>query len=74
MDESIDCIQKEVSQKEKNKYCILMHIYRIYKNGTDEPICKAGIEMQTQTMDLWTQGGEGEGGMNRETSRGSPLQ
>ena len=22
-------IQSEVSQKEKNKYCILMHIYRI---------------------------------------------
>ena len=24
-----------------------MHIYRIYKNGTDEPICRAGTEMQT---------------------------
>ena len=34
----------EVNQKEKNKYCILMHINIIYKNGTDEPICKAGIE------------------------------
>ena len=37
-------IQSEVSQKEKNKYFILMHIYGIYKNGTDEPICRAGIE------------------------------
>ena len=28
-------IQSEVSQKEKDKYCILMHIYRIQKNGTE---------------------------------------
>ena len=40
-------IQSEVSQKEKNKYHILTHIYEIYKNGTDEPICRAGIETQT---------------------------
>ena len=39
-------IQSEVSQKEKDKYCTLMHIYRIWKNGTDEPICRAGIETQ----------------------------
>ena len=26
----------EVSQKEKDKYCILLHIYRIQKNGTEE--------------------------------------
>ena len=25
------------------------------KNGTDEPICRAGIETQTQRMDLWSQ-------------------
>jgi len=40
-------IQSEVSQKEKNKYCIVTHIYGIWKNGTDEPICRTGIEMQT---------------------------
>ena len=40
-------IESEVSQKEKNKYHILVHIYGIQKNGTDEPICRAGIEMQT---------------------------
>ena len=39
--------QSEVSQKEKNKYRILTHICGIYKNGTDEPICRAGIERQT---------------------------
>ena len=48
-------VQSEVSQKEKNKYCLLTHMYGIQKNGTDEPICRAGIEMQTQRTDLWTQ-------------------
>ena len=36
-------VQSEVSQKEKNKYCILTHIYETYKNGSNEPICRAGI-------------------------------
>ena len=36
-------IQCEIIQKEKNKY-ILMHVCGIYKNGTDEPICRARIE------------------------------
>ena len=32
---------------------------------TDEPICRAAVEMQTYSTDLWTQGvGEGEGGIN----------
>ena len=39
-------IQNEVSQKEKNKYCILTHIYGIWKNGIDEPICREGMETQ----------------------------
>ena len=39
-------IQSEVSQKEKNKYHMLMHIYGIYKNGSDEPSGRAGIKMQ----------------------------
>ena len=39
--------QHEISQKIKNEYCILTHIYGTYKDGTDEPICGAGIEMQT---------------------------
>ena len=36
--------------------------------GTDEPICSAGIETQTQRTDLWTQLGEGEGGTNVESN------
>ena len=47
-------IQSEVSQKEKNKYRILTHICGIQKNGTDEPICRAGIERQMQRTDMWT--------------------
>ena len=33
------------SEKEKQIF-ILTHIYGIQKNGTDEPICRAGIETQ----------------------------
>ena len=40
-------IQNEASQKEKNKYCVLMYIHGIWKDGTDEPICWAAMEMQT---------------------------
>ena len=39
-------IWSEVSQKEKNKYCILPYICGIWKNGTDETICKAEINTQ----------------------------
>ena len=39
-------IQSEVSQKEKNKYRMLMHIYGILESGTDEPSSRAGINMQ----------------------------
>ena len=35
-----------------------MQTYGIQENGADEPICRAGIEMQTQKMDLWTQQGK----------------
>ena len=40
-------IQSEVSQNEKDKYCVLMHMYGIYKNGTEEFICRAAMEKQT---------------------------
>ena len=45
IDESI--IESEVSQKEKDKYHILTHIYGIYKNGTEEFIHRAAMEKQT---------------------------
>ena len=48
-----------------------MHICRIQKNGTDEPVCKAEIETQMQRTNIWTPkggsgGGCGGGGMNWE--------
>ena len=43
----LECvIQSEVSQKEKNKEYMLMHIYGILKSGTDEPSGRAGIKTQ----------------------------
>ena len=56
-------IQSEVCQKKKDKYCILMHIYGIQKNDTEEFTCRATTEKQTQRTDLWTWGEEGEGEM-----------
>ena len=40
-------IQNDVSQKEKDKYCMLTHIYGIQKNGTEEFIYKAAREKET---------------------------
>ena len=37
-------IQSEVSQKEKDKYRILTHIYRIQKDGTEEFIYREAME------------------------------
>ena len=53
-------IQSEVSQKEKDKYHILMHIYGIQKDGVDEPIYRAEIEMQTERTGFWIQSGVDE--------------
>ena len=41
-------IQSEVIQKEKNKYCMLTHIYGILKkkNGSEEPRGRTGIKTQ----------------------------
>ena len=64
-------IQSEVSQKEKNKYHIVMHMCGIQKNGTDELVCKAEIETQMQRTNVWTPkeesgGGSDGGGRNCE--------
>ena len=56
-------IQSEVSQKEKDKYCILTHIYRIQKNATEGFIYRAAMEKQTYKTDLWTWG-EGRRGLD----------
>ena len=38
-------IQSEVSQKEKHQYSILTHIYGIYKDGNDNPVCKRDTDV-----------------------------
>ena len=64
-------IQSEVSQKEKDKYHILTHIYAIQKNGSEDFIYRAEMEKHTQRTDLWIWGGGGEdeiyGKSNMET-------
>ena len=42
--------QREMIQKEKDKYCILMHIYRIEKNGTEEFMYKAAMRGEESEM------------------------
>ena len=60
-------IQSEVSQKEKNKYRIIMHICGIQKNGIDDLSCKAEIGTQMQKTNLWLPGGKEVGvGINWE--------
>ena len=54
--------QSEVCQKEKNTCRILMHMYGIGKDGTDEPIGRAAVEMQTQRTDLRPRAGAGRVG------------
>ena len=44
MDETGANYKSEVSQKEKHKYYISMHIYGIYKDGNNDPICKVAKE------------------------------
>ena len=40
--------ESEVSQKEKKRYCLLLtQIGRIWKNNTNDLICKVEIETQT---------------------------
>ena len=38
----------------------------IYKNDTDERICKAETETQMERKNVWTPKGKGMGGMNWE--------
>ena len=47
-------IQSEVRQKEKYQYNILMHIYGIYKDGNNDPICETAKETQIYRTVCWT--------------------
>ena len=47
-------IQSEVSQKDKDQYSILTHIYGILKDGNNNPICKTEKETQMYRTDFGT--------------------
>ena len=47
-------IQSEVSKKDKDHYSILTHIYGIYKDGNDNPICKTEKKTQMSRTDFRT--------------------
>ena len=47
------------SEREKQIYHINTYVWNLKKKGTDEPICRAGTEMQMQRMGVWTRGREG---------------
>ena len=48
-------MQSEVSQKEKDKHCILMHTCGMYKDGTSDPTCRAAKKTQMSRTDFWAQ-------------------
>ena len=48
----------EVSQKEKEKYHMITHIWNL-KYGTNEPLYRTETVSQTWTADLWLTGGKG---------------
>ena len=47
-------IQSEVSQKEKHQYSILTHIYGIWKDDNDNPVCEIAKETQRYRTVFWT--------------------
>ena len=47
-------IQSEVSQKDKDQYSILTHIYGIWKDGNNYPICKTEKKTQMYRTDFGT--------------------
>jgi len=55
-------IQSEVSQKDKHQYCILTHIYGIYKDGSNNLTCKTARDRDVKKR-LLDSVGEGEGRM-----------
>ena len=61
-------IQSEISQKDKDQYRILMHIYIIQKDCNDDPICKTEKETQMYRTDFWTLWEEARVGCSERTA------
>ena len=53
--------QTEVSQKEKDKYCILMHIYGILKDSANDPTCRSAKQTKMHKNRVSDSTGEGTG-------------
>ena len=52
-------IQSEVNQKEKNKYCILTHVYEIQKDGSDKSFARQQWKCrQRKDVQVWGEGME----------------
>ena len=49
-------IQSEVSQKDKDQFSILTHIYGILKNGSNNPMCKTEKGTHMYRTDFWILG------------------
>ena len=47
-------IQGEVSQKDRDHYSVLTHIYGIWRDVDDSPMCKTEKETQMYRTDFWT--------------------
>ena len=45
-------IQSEVNKKEKHQYSILTHIYGIYRDGNNNPVCETAKETQMYRTDF----------------------
>ena len=58
-------IQREVSQKEKDEYCVLMHIMKFSKMVLMMQVSKGDTDVKNRLLDSV---GEGEGGMIWENS------
>ena len=67
MDEPKVYHKSEVSQKEKNKYHLLMLLYGIYRNGTALQGRNRDVDVKNEHMDMAVRG-KGECGTNRESN------
>ena len=58
----------------KERYCILTHVYGIYKGGTDELICGAAMETDLENRVVGVVGGAESGReTHMSTCRQSPA-
>ena len=61
-------LETKQHQNDKHQYSILTHIYGIWKDGNDNPICKTGKETQMYRTDFWTLWEEARVGSSERTA------